>query len=1289
MAKIALDLNRFKASGVYTVEFDASEQIIISTQTVRLVPGFSRKGPINAPVFLRDIRTARRIFGEIDAFLEKRGSFFHRTIEICLTSGPVYAINLLPLNNVPVSEGGDSTEYRGFALSSDEENGDVRKSLLASFYNKERFWFPDTEYLQATVDNQPVDNGRLLSVVNLSQSPKSVLFRKSKNANQYNITARDYFGLGNVPSYIKPNDFMSDYFLDIYIIEGNWTDLTLLSQDPQYSRYFDSRGLKADSLEQFSSADGITLIGAFTGCLIPDFVDNNGTNQSLETLVNAQVGITGILLNVNQSKLEDYDNSTFRVDTVGHSLINTTDDTIDFLSYNTPIKSILEYAGSVDIRTQAVTIPESVTSIPYVFSYPLGGRSGNFFNAVVIPKPEPGDSGFTIAQYENVLKLASTNSLIWTIAGGLSSYDLFNDEHPNDYLKVSNIIDTGTSIILQLSSPLHEDDTYENGYSAPESNYIESTVADSVPTTSNQIDATFTNLTPATGDIVLVQFAGYSRYFEVSSYSAPTITVDTTPTSGAPYYKDKFCSTSLDISDYSNVVLGSEINVTLYQLGSPAADALIPDLTINTGTTIVYSPDATLNSVDGIRGNTDVALSSNEVTLEVIISANPLAAIPVGTWNINYGSAGPSNTGWSLVPGSDFGSVRIDDGSTVNPFDSANNFTVGDVVKVSFVSGASFYIEVDDISATVAAGVWNGIIPVVNTTYTPQSFLSLAYIEAYPSAKLTNAIRNGLVVNGDKVKYGTGSSSYNYLNVQNSWSYQGSSGSVDESSKVSYGLVGTRVRQYANSTFSVLATTTYAPLNYTYIDATIYTDGDANTNDFAVYSATAKNISKELTILTPGLYAGGKKFQLSSTNATELEVGDFVVDNSATPILTRVIRKIKKIDPVTGAITYEYEVLDTPYVNLLNSSITRFTPIQKFCDRLQFTLLSGFKLTDFHLPNNSDSQLDKIYGVLESTNIGSTLASKDIIQFRYVVDTFNLGLQPHMGPKQYLSRLAKNRQKCMAIINAPSLLEFQNSTDPRFTDLPDPQAGNPKPVLNTDYIATGGNLSLGPSFTWSLPNEENGAKFIGVFTPNVIIREQNKNISIPPAADVSNNFIRKFVNGQPYSIVAGPRRGVLSNSKFIGMEYDYLLRDRENLEPIGLNPITVVRGVGPMIFANQSAYQQTVSAFNNLHVRDLLITIEESIEDVLQNYLFEFNDATTRLEIRTIVENYLSIVRNAGGLSDFDVVMDESNNTPAIIDQNFGIIDVAIEPTRGLQKFINRITVLKTGAISSGGFSAA
>jgi hypothetical protein len=322
-----------------------------------------------------------------------------------------------------------------------------------------------------------------------------------------------------------------------------------------------------------------------------------------------------------------------------------------------------------------------------------------------------------------------------------------------------------------------------------------------------------------------------------------------------------------------------------------------------------------------------------------------------------------------------------------------------------------------------------------------------------------------------------------------------------------------------------------------------------------------------------------------------------------------------------------------------------------------------------------------------NSNLSEALASRHIIAFRYIIDTFNGGLNTQSYPKNLITKLAKKRQKCLAIMNAPSIGQFVSSTDPRFTELP--SQSDPKPLLKTQYIAEGGNLSLGPSFTYSLPDEDNGSKFAGFFAPFLVIRENNKNMNIPPAADVSNNFIRKFVTGQPYSIVAGPRRGVLSNPKLVGLEYDFTDKDRDYLEPFGWNPIVFRRGIGYMIFGNQSAYQKTPSAFNNLHVRDLLITVEEAVEDVLANFLFEFNDASTRLQIKSIVDAYLDNVRSGGGIYDFITVMDESNNTTDIIDQNFAIIDIGIEPARGAQKFINRVTVLKTGGIASGGFTVA
>ena len=179
MAKIRLDLSQFKASGIYTVEFDASESIVLNTQTTRLVVGFSKKGPINAPVYCPDVKTARRIFGDIDKDLENKGSFFHRSLFTCLETGPCFALALVKLNDDVTSGSADFDTYRSFSLSTTEANGVLDSELYSSFYNKERFYFPDTSYFLANVAANSQNQGKLLNFVNLGQTPYSIIVSKT------------------------------------------------------------------------------------------------------------------------------------------------------------------------------------------------------------------------------------------------------------------------------------------------------------------------------------------------------------------------------------------------------------------------------------------------------------------------------------------------------------------------------------------------------------------------------------------------------------------------------------------------------------------------------------------------------------------------------------------------------------------------------------------------------------------------------------------------------------------------------------------------------------------------------------------------------------------------------------------------------------------------------------------------------------------------------------------------------------------------------------------------------
>ena len=87
---------------------------------------------------------------------------------------------------------------------------------------------------------------------------------------------------------------------------------------------------------------------------------------------------------------------------------------------------------------------------------------------------------------------------------------------------------------------------------------------------------------------------------------------------------------------------------------------------------------------------------------------------------------------------------------------------------------------------------------------------------------------------------------------------------------------------------------------------------------------------------------------------------------------------------------------------------------------------------------------------------------------------------------------------------------------------------------------------------------------------------------------------------------------------------------------------------------------------------------------ILKNYLFEFNTAQTRLEIKTLADSFMASVQAENGVYAFKNVMDSTNNGDEVIDANMGILDTFVEPVKGLEILVHRTTVLKTGGIATG-----
>ncbi len=367
-----------------------------------------------------------------------------------------------------------------------------------------------------------------------------------------------------------------------------------------------------------------------------------------------------------------------------------------------------------------------------------------------------------------------------------------------------------------------------------------------------------------------------------------------------------------------------------------------------------------------------------------------------------------------------------------------------------------------------------------------------------------------------------------------------------------------------------------------------------------------------------------------------------------------------------------------------DTSIIKVTPIDKISDRLQWVCLNGFQVRKEGMPDGTNERQNEILDMIReypeythaTSNLFKALIDRDYVQWRYLVDTFGLGIEEEC--KKVYTQLCQARKSALAIINCPSQLDFKKHVDPWFT--------NKLGGVEVEYIAKGGDLSRNPSFLFSLPKIENGASWGAYYYPYLRITDLSAAKSVPPAAYVSNLYIQKYSRGFAWSIVAGQKRGVISGNQVVGVEATLVHDNRDWLEPAGINSIIWEQGVGVEVYANKTAKQTPVSALSSIHVREAAIYIQDSVETILRRYVFEFNTAQTRMEIKTLVDEFLETMKNNGGLYDYRTVMDTTNNTPEVIDNNMGVIDIYVEIVRGLEIIAQRLTILRTGAIAAGGF---
>lgn len=343
---MAIQIGKYKRPGIFNVEYDNS---VLSSPTVEglstMVIGFSKKGPVNTPVLLTNSGDVDKIFGSIDRNLERKGSFFHRTIGKLIESSPVYAINLLLTD-----DNLDIIDYKSLSTSAIFKNDVTRSGAYRKFFDTTGFWKRDTDAFINLVNldaNQVGDDNRVLNLTNLSDKFATVFIFKSKITG-YDRSLLEWYGsIDKLPSYLNQADWASDFMVDVMIIGGEWSDYATLSTDAKWSRYFNPSGLKTDQIYNFANDSLVNNLGFYEGLsLIPYFRNSNDTNVFIETVLNRDTDKTGIFCAFN-SDLFETDVQNNKIDLIGNSIVGSGATAFNFLSYNEIIVEDIVYENTL------------------------------------------------------------------------------------------------------------------------------------------------------------------------------------------------------------------------------------------------------------------------------------------------------------------------------------------------------------------------------------------------------------------------------------------------------------------------------------------------------------------------------------------------------------------------------------------------------------------------------------------------------------------------------------------------------------------------------------------------------------------------------------------------------------------------------------------------------------------------------------------------------------------------------------------------------------------------------
>jgi hypothetical protein len=207
--------------------------------------------------------------------------------------------------------------------------------------------------------------------------------------------------------------------------------------------------------------------------------------------------------------------------------------------------------------------------------------------------------------------------------------------------------------------------------------------------------------------------------------------------------------------------------------------------------------------------------------------------------------------------------------------------------------------------------------------------------------------------------------------------------------------------------------------------------------------------------------------------------------------------------------------------------------------------------------------------------------------------------------------------------------------------------------------------------------------YVGTYYPWVKIVDTNSNrvLPVPPSVVMMSVYAANDQVAAEWFAPAGLNRGGIPAAVQVVDRLTH--QERDTLYEGKVNPIAAFPGQG-IVAWGQKTLQRQPSALDRINVRRLLIALKKFIASSSRYLVFEQNVASTRQRFLNIVNPYLDSVQQRSGLYAFKVVMDDTNNTPDIVDRNILYGQIYLQPTKTAEFIVLDFNVLPTGAAFPG-----